>query len=94
MTYVPQKNDCPVVRFIECSLFFFQLIQASFSCPPAPIDSHNLQDKSTSRLMKEAEATGCIYLQKFKRPRKVPTKQEKQNSSSMRVGTKVRIISQ
>ena len=57
MTYVPQKNDCPVVRFIECSLFFFQVIQASFSCPPAPINSHNLQDKSTSRLMKEIQAS-------------------------------------
>ena len=94
MTYVPQKNDCPVVWFIECSLFFFQLIQASFSCPPAPINSHNLQGKSTSRLMKEEEATGCIYLKKFKQARKVPTKQEEQNSSIMRVGTKVRIISQ
>ena len=44
------------MRFIECSLFFFQLIQATFSCPPAAVNRHNLQEKSTSRLMKETES--------------------------------------
>ena len=35
MTYVPQQSDFPILRFFECSLFFFQLVQATFSCPPA-----------------------------------------------------------
>ena len=70
MIYVPQQNDFPVVRFVECSLFFFKLVQATFSCPPAAISSHNLQDKSTSCLIKETEATGCIYSKKIQASQK------------------------
>ena len=49
---------------------FFKLLQATFSCPPAAISSHNFQDKSTSRLIKETEATGCIYSQKIQASQK------------------------
>ena len=86
------KSDFPVVGFSECSLFFFQLVQATLSCPHAAISSHNLQDKSTSRLMKETESRRLNLLKEIKRARKVHTKQKEQNSSSVRVGTKVRII--
>ena len=41
MSYIPQEQF-PVVRFVECSLFVFQLVQATFSCPPAAISSHNI----------------------------------------------------
>ena len=27
-TCVPQQSDVPLVRFVECSLFIFQLVQA------------------------------------------------------------------
>ena len=70
MIYVPQQSDFPVVRFVECSLFFFELVQATFSCPPARISNHNLQEKSTSRLIKETEATGCIYSKKIQASQK------------------------
>ena len=53
------KSDFPVVRFVEWSSFFIQLFQARFSCPPAAISIHNLQDESTSRLIKE---TGSHYI--------------------------------
>ena len=57
-------SDFPVVRFVECSLFFIQLFHASFSCPPAATSIHNLQDESTSRLMKETESH-YIYSKKL-----------------------------
>ena len=63
------------------SLFFFQLVQASFSSPPAAISSHNLQDVSSSRLMKETESH-YISPKKFKRTRKVFTNGKKQRSSN------------
>ena len=75
------KSDFPVVRFVECSLFFFQLVQASISCPPAAISSRNLRDESTSRLTKETESH-YISSKKFKRTWKVHTNGKKQRSSS------------
>ena len=75
------KSDFPLVRFVECSSFFFQLVQASISRPPAAISSLNLRDESTSRLRKETESH-YISSNKFKRTRKVHTKGKKQRSSS------------
>ena len=52
------KCDFPVVRFVECSLFFSDLVESSFSCPTAAISSLNLQDESTSRPMIQNQGWG------------------------------------
>ena len=80
------KSDFPVVGFVECSLFFFQLVQATFSCPPAAISSHNISQPRVS--WKIQKATGYIYSKRFKRARRLHTKGKEQNSSSVRVGTR------
>ena len=80
------KSNFPVVRFVECSLFVFQLVQATFSCPPAAISSHNISQPRVS--WKIQKATGYIYSKRFKRARRLHTKGKEQNSSSVRVGTK------
>ena len=70
------KSDFPVVRFGECSLFFFQLVQATLSCPHAAISSHNLRDKSTSRLMKETESHRLNLLKEIQASQKSAYKTE------------------
>ena len=80
------KSDFPVVRFVECSLFFFQLVQATFWCPPAAISSHDISQPRVS--WKIQKATGYIHSKRFKRARRLHTKGKEQNSSSVRVGTK------
>ena len=70
------KSDFPAVRFGECSLFFFQLVQATLSCPHAAISSHNLQDKSTSRLIKETESHRLNLLKEIQASQKSAYKTE------------------
>ena len=73
---------------------FRQLVQATFSCPPAAISSHNCKI-SISQLhvsWKKQQADGYIYSMKFKRARKVHQKRKEQNSSRVRVGTTVGTI--
>ena len=71
---------------------FRQLVQATFSCPPAAISIHNCKISQPHVSWKKQRANGYIYSKKFKRPRKVHKKRKEQNSSSVRVGTTVRTI--
>ena len=73
-------------RFPCCAFCWMQFIL--FSTPSISNKQHYLQDESTSRLMKNAESH-YIYAKEFKRNRKVHAKRKEQNSSSVRVRTKV-----
>ena len=82
-------SDFPVVRFVECSLFFIQLFQASFSCPPAATSIHKLQDESTSCHERNRKPLHLLKEIVKREPEKwIRNRRNSQNSSSARVGPK------
>ena len=95
MIYVPQRAIsllCDSLPDAVHSLFnSFKLV---FSCPPAAISIHNLQDESTSRLMKETESH-YSYSKKFSKQKanqkSAYETEEVEELQRRKSGTKVRI---
>ena len=68
-------------------LFFFSASSSQLLSPPAVRSCHNLQDESTTWLLKETETKSQFnYSKKFKQTRKVHMKQKKQKKSSSKSG--------
>ena len=64
-------------------LFFFSASSSQLLSPPAVRSCHNLQDESTTWLLKETETKSQFnYSKKFKQTRKVHMKQKKSSSKS------------
>ena len=101
MQFINNNNDNNIDSLIlsaflsSMRLFFFSASSSQLLSPPAVRSCHNLQDESTTWLLKETETKSQFnYSKKFKQTRKVHMKQKKLiwRRALARVGSKVWII--